>query len=402
MGETGKLSYESLFARGVPKAGRSRSAPRRGKYDFAIAYPDPASIPVDGLVEALREALETEGQDLAIYPHPQGYPPLREFVAEKLAVERGIRVSPDEIILGDGSSQPIHMVVEVLVDPGDVVLTEDFVYSGTLATLRRFGADVRGVACDDDGMVPDALDEAIRTAISHGQRPKLIYTIPTFQNPQGSVMTLERRRAMVELSQRYDVPILEDDCYVDLRFEGEPVPSIHSMDDTGRVMYVGSFSKIVAPGMRLGYLTGPPEVLDRAAAVKSGGGVNQFAALAVHRYATGALGEHVDEINDIFRVKRDAMVAALGENLGSQATWSRPSGGLFIWLRMPPDSDLVETLDKALAAGVGYQPGTLFAPDGESGKNYARLCFGYNTPEEIREGVAVLAEVLDREGLITA
>ena len=402
MGETGKLSYESLFARGAPKAGRSRSAPRRGRYDFAIAYPDPASVPVDGLIEALREALETEGQDLAVYPHPQGYPPLREFVAEKLAADRGIRVSPDEIILGDGSSQPIHMVVEVLVDPGDVVLTEDFVYSGTLATLRRFGADIRGVACDDDGMAPDALEEAIRTAVGQGRRPKLIYTIPTFQNPQGSVMSLERRRAVVELSQRYDVPILEDDCYVDLRFEGEPVPSIHSLDDTGRVMYVGSFSKIVAPGMRLGYLTGPPEVLDRAAAVKSGGGVNQFAALAVHRYATGALREHVDEINDIFRVKRDAMVAALGENLGSQAAWSRPSGGLFVWLRMPPDSDLVETLDKALAAGVGYQPGPMFAPDGESGRSYARLCFGYNTPEEIREGVAVLAEVFDREGLITA
>ena len=401
MGETGKLSYEGLFARGAPEAGRPRTAPRRAKYDFAIAYPDPASIPVAGLVDALRAALETEGRDLAVYPHPQGYPPLREFVARKLAADRGIRVSPDDIILGDGSSQPIHMVVEVLVDPGDVVLTEDFVYSGTLATLRRFGADIRGVACDGDGMIPDALEGAIRTAIGRSRLPKLIYTIPTFQNPQGSVMSLERRQAMVTLSQRYDVPILEDDCYVDLRFEGEPVPSIHSLDDTGRVIYVGSFSKIIAPGMRLGYLTGPPEVLDRAAAVKSGGGVNQFAALAVHRYATGALTEHVRDINDIFQVKRDAMVAALGENFGSRATWSNPAGGLFIWLRMPQDSDLVETLDKALAAGVGYQPGPLFSPDGESGKNYARLCFGYNTPEEIREGIAALADVLDREGLIT-
>jgi len=397
---TVKFSYKGLFAKSAPEAGRPRAAPRRGKYDFAVAYPDPASLPIDGLVESLKSALEAEGRDLAVYPHPQGYPPLREFVARKLAKERNIRVSPDDIILGDGSGQPIHMVIEALIDPGDIVLTEDFVYSGTLATLRRFGAEVHGVACDGDGMDSDALESAIQAAISRGRRPKLIYTIPSFQNPQGWVMTLERRQAMVALSQRYGIPILEDDCYVDLRFEGSPVASIHSLDDTGRVMYVGSFSKIIAPGMRLGYLTAPPEVLDRAAAVKSGGGVNQFAALAVHRYATGALDDHVEEINDIFRTKRDAMLAALGENFGSAATWSHPAGGLFIWLQMQEGADLVEARNRALDADVGYQPGPLFAPDGVSGKNYARLCFGYNTPDEIREGIASLAQVFEREGFL--
>lgn len=400
MAATEKFSYKGLFAKSAPEAGRPRAAPRRGKYDFAVAYPDPASLPIDGLVESLKSALEAEGRDLAIYPHPQGYPPLREFVAQKLAKERNIRVSPDDIILGDGSGQPIHMVIEALIDPGDIVLTEDFVYSGTLATLRRFSAEVHGVACDGDGMDSDALESAIQAAISRGRRPKLIYTIPSFQNPQGWVMTLERRQAMVALSQKYDIPILEDDCYVDLRFEGPPVASIHSLDDTGRVMYVGSFSKIIAPGMRLGYLTAPPEVLDRAVAVKSSGGVNQFAALAVHRYATSALDDHVEEINDIFRTKRDAMLAALGENLGSAATWSHPAGGLFIWLQMQEGADLVEVRNRALDADVGYQPGPLFAPDGVSGKNYARLCFGYNTPDEIREGIASLAQVFEREGFL--
>ncbi|MCH8205718.1 MAG: PLP-dependent aminotransferase family protein [Chloroflexi bacterium] len=400
MAGTEKFSYASLFAKTAPEAGRPRTATRRARYDFAVAYPDPASVPLDGLVESLRAALEVEGRDLAVYPHPQGYPPLREFVAEKLAKDRDIRVSPDDIILGDGSSQPIHMVIEALVDPGDIVLTEDFVYSGTLATLRRFGAEIRGVACDGDGMDPEALESAIQTAVAQGRRPKLIYTIPTFQNPQGWVMTLERREAMVALSQTYDVPILEDDCYVDLRFEGQPVTSIHSLDDTGRVMYVGSFSKIIAPGMRLGYLTAPPEVLDRAVAVKSGGGVNQFAALAVHRYSTGNLDTHIEKINDVIRVKRDAMLAALGENFGSAATWSQPPGGLFIWLQMPGEADLVEAREKALEADVGYQAGPLFAPDGVSGRNYARLCFGYNTPEEIREGIARLAQVFEREGFL--
>ena len=399
MPQENTFSYGGIFAKSAPEP-RSREVARRGKYDFAVAYPDPASLPLDDLLDSLSAALQEEGTDLAVYPHPQGYPPLREFVADKLARDRDIQVSPDDIILGDGSGQPIHLLAEALLDPGDVVLTEDFVYSGTLNILRRFRADVRGVPCDEEGMLPDALESAIAKAIAEGKRPKLIYAIPSFQNPQGWTMTLERRQAMVRLSQKYDVPILEDDCYVDLRYDGEPVTSIYSLDDTGRVMYVASFSKIIAPGMRLGYMTAPAEVLDRVGVIKSGGGVNQFAALAVHRYSTGKLDAHVAEINDILRPKRDAMLAALGENLGASASWSRPEGGLYVWLEMPAGADLVAVREKALDAGVGYQAGTGYAPDGVSGRNYARLCFGYNTPEEIHEGIGILAEVFGREGIL--
>ena len=399
MADGQSFSYEKLFAKSAPGP-RDGTVPRRGKYDFAVAYPDPASLPLDDLVESLKSALQDEGRDLAVYPHPQGYPPLREFVAEKLSEDRDINVSPDDIILGDGSAQPIHMFAEALLDPGDVVLTESFVYSGTLTTLRRFRADIRGVACDDEGMLPEALEDAIEGALAEGKRPKFIYTIPMFQDPQGWIMTLERRQAMVRASQRYDVPILEDDCYVDLQYDGQPVTSIHSLDNTGRVMYVGSFSKIIAPGMRLGYLTAPPEVLDRVRAIKSGGGVNQFAALAVHRYSTSHLESHVNDIIDILRTKRDAMLDALGESFGSSATWSRPDGGLYIWLQMPEHADLVRARERAMESDVGYQPGALYAPDGVSGKNYARLCFGYNTPEEIHEGVARLAAVFDKEGYL--
>ncbi len=399
MADAEQFQYEGLFAKTTPGA-RDRAAIRRGKYDFAVAYPDPASLPLDELMAALEGALRDEGKDLAVYPHPSGYPPLREFVAGKLARDRDIKVSADDIILADGSSQPIYMLLEVLLDPGDVVLTEEFVYSGTLNTLRRFQADVRGVACDDDGIVPEALEGAIKTAAAQGKRPKFIYTIPSFQNPLGWTMTLERRQAVVRLSQHYDVPILEDDCYVDLRYDGEPVTSIHSLDETGRVMYVASFSKNIAPGMRMGYLTAPPEVLNRVAAVKSGSGVNQFAALAVHRYSTSNLEDHIGDIRHILRAKRDAMLAALGENFGSAATWSRPEGGLYVWLRMPEGVDLASVREKALEAGVGYQAGNLYAPDGVSGKNYARLCFGYNTPEEIHEGIALLARIFEDEGIL--
>lgn len=399
MAQTQPFSFSEHFAESTPAA-RQRGTARRGKYDFATAYPDPGSLPLDELLESLNSALEEEGRDLAVYPHPQGYPPLREFVAGKLAKDRGINVTPEDIILADGSGQPIHMVSEALVDPGDVVFTEDFVYSGTLNTLRRFRADIRGVACDHDGMLPDALEDAIKAANAEGKQVKLVYTIPSFQNPQGWTMTLERRKAMVDICQRHHVPILEDDCYVDLRFDGEDVTSIHSLDDSGLVMYVASFSKIIAPGMRLGYITAAPEILDRVIGIKSGGGVNQFTALAVHRYSTEKLEDHIGDVLPILRAKRDAMLAAMGENFGSEASWSSPRGGLYLWLEMADDADMVALREKALDADVGYNPGPLFAPDGVSGRNRARLCFGYNTPEEIHEGIARLAEVCAQNGIL--
>ena len=395
-----KFSFESLFSKHAPQGGPRVAAVKRGKYDFAVAYPDPKSIPFDGLVEGLQQALADEGEDLAIYAHHQGYRPLREFVSDKLARDRDIHVSPDDIILADGSSQPIHMFLEVLIDPGDVALTEDFVYAGTLGQLRRFGAEVRGVETDQDGMLPDALESAIQKAVSQGKRPKLIYTIPTYQNPMGWTMSLERRQAMLDIANRHGVPILEDDCYVDLRLDGPESPtSIYSLDDTGSTLYAGSFSKIIAPGMRIGYGTGPSEVLDRALVAKSGGAVNTFASYAVHRYSTGQLDTHIDEINDIQRAKRDAMLAALGENFGDRAEWSSPHGGLFVWLKMPEGSDLVSIRDDVLDKyDVGYLPGVSFSPEGNTGQNCARLCFGYNTPPEIHEGIARLAEAFQEEG----
>ena len=400
MAEHGEFNFQNLFSDRAPEAGTGKDVVKRGKYDFAVAYPDPGSLPLDDLIDALKAALREEGQELAIYPHPEGYPPLREYVSEKLRKDRGIGVSPDEIILAAGSSQPLHMLIDALVDPGDVVLTEDFVYSGTLGILRRFRADIRGVQCDTEGMLPDALESAIVLAKTEGKAVKMIYTIPTFQNPQGWTMTLERRCEMLRLAHKHSVPILEDDCYIDLRFEGESIPSIHSLDEVGLVMYVGSFSKIIAPGMRIGYLTAPPAVMEIVKPIKSGGGVIQFTALAVHRYAISGLQHHIVDINEILRAKRDAMLVALGENFGSAATWSRPDGALYIWIRLSEGTDLTTTQSAALNADVGYHPGVNFAPDGVSGKNYARLCYGYNTPEEIHEGIARLAEVFHKVGYL--
>ncbi len=390
------FDYEALLAESLPAPRPSSS--QRSKYEFGIAYADPESIPLDGLLEAIGKGLQEDGRDLAKYPHRQGYPPLRELIATKLAESRNMRISPDDIMLGDGSGQPIHMLCEVLIDPGDVVLTEDFTFNGTLNSMRRFRADVRGVPCDADGMIPQALDNAIANAIAEAKRPKFIYVVPTFQNPQGWEMTLERRQAVLGISRQYEVPILEDDCYVDLRFEGEPVTSIHSLDDTGRVLYAGSFSKTVAPGIRMGYLTAPPAIIERMKVIR-GGWVNEFAALAVHRYAIQHLDAHIGTLNTVLRQKRDTMVAALAANFGSSARWTNPPGGMYVWFTMPAGTDVTSVYQAALNAGVAYQPGPLFASDGVSGKNCLRLTFGYNAVEEIPHGIALLAEVFEKGGL---
>lgn len=401
MSKSSPFSYQKLFSRAAAEPFPS-GMPPRGKFDFAVAYPDPLSLPYQGLVSALQTALAEEGRDLAIYGDIQGYGPLREFVAAKLARDRKIKVAAGDIILGNGSAELLHMVFETLIDPGDVVFAEDFVYIGTLRQLRRFRADIRGVPCDEEGMLPEALEKLIKQAIAGGRPPKLIYTVPTYQNPQGWTMSLPRRKALVALAQKYDIPILEDDCYSDLRYEGGDVPSLYTLDGTGRVIYFSSFSKIIAPGMRMGYMTAPQQLLERCRGAKSGGSVNTFAAFAIHRYAmSGQLDPHIREINAIQRRKRDSMLRALEQNFGDGATWTRPQGGLFVWVKLPATADVVSIRNQVLAdTDVGYLPGTAFASDGVSGKNYLRLCFGYNTPEEITEGVARLAGAFRKAGAL--
>lgn len=395
------FAQDDVYSRSIPRQAGPRVAHPGATYDFGVAYPDPGSLPLAELAEGLRVGLEEEGRDLAKYPHPSGYPPLREYVAGKLARDRGLSVSPRDIILGDGSSQPNHMIIEALMNPGEVVLTEEFTYPGTLGILRRFGADIRGVACDQEGFLPDALEGAIRTACGEGKRVKLIYTIPTFQNPLGWVMSLERRQHLLETAQRHGIAILEDDCYVDLRFEGEPVPAIASLDTDGVVVYVGSFSKIIGPGVRLGYLAGPSPLLDRISAIKSGGGVSQLGALAIHRYAVTHLEEHIRSANRILSRKRDAMLAGLAEGFGersdSGASWSRPRGGLFIWLTLDPAVDMQAVADRALREGIIIFPGIRLSPEGNSGHNCARLCFGYDPPQVIWKGMGLLAGICRRE-----
>jgi 2-aminoadipate transaminase len=389
------FNYDDLFAQRAPITRRGEN--RNAKYDFAVAYPDPDTLPLEGLADALRTALEREGRDLAYYPMAAGYPPLRELVADKLRRDRQMDVSVDDIILTSGSGEAINMLIQAMTDPGDVLLTEEYVYLGTMRQMRLWGAEVVSVKCDDEGIIPEALDETIRAQATAGKRVKFLYTIPTFQNPLGWTMTLDRRRRALEICSSHGVPVLEDDCYVDLRFEGEDVTSISSMDDSGQVLYVGSMSKIIAPGVRMGYMVAPEPVRQRAISFKSGG-VNQFAALAIEEYLRNHMYDHIDDENQALRVKRDAMLAALGEHFGNRATWSRPEGGLYVWMTMPEGTDLAGFQEQSFREGVGYYNGTMFSPEA-NGANLARLCFGHPTAQTVSDGIAELAAIFERNGV---
>ena len=366
---------------------------KRAKYDFAVAYPDPESIPIDGLSDSISKALSTEGKDLAIYPDKQGYPPLRQFIAEKLLLERQISVEPNEIILTSGSNQAIYMAAEILLDPGDVVITDDFLYSGTINIFKRFGAKILGIPSNYLGMDLENLEESIKKLCVKGDKPKLIYLIPTFQNPQGWSLDIHRRKQIVHLSKKYSIPILEDDCYVDLRFEGENLPSIKSLDPECDVIYIGSFSKIIAPGMRMGFFTAPEEFLNRLRRILPSGGVNQFASLAIYHYSKNSLPSHIESINQILIHKKNAMISALQENFGSNTKWNNPDGGLYIWVELPSHSNTTIAHPIAFNENVGFLPGVGFSADGFSGENKMRLCFGYNKPEEIQAGIKILSNV---------
>ncbi|MDP6063226.1 MAG: PLP-dependent aminotransferase family protein [SAR202 cluster bacterium] len=383
---------------------RSKTAPEplplpgKGKvlppYPFVMSYPDPASLPIMEAHAAMGEVLKEVSNTASVYPDTQGYPPLREYIVERLAEKRDMDFTPDEVLLTEGSGQAIHFVVEALVDPGDVVIVDDFVYGGTLWSLNRFSSDIRGVESDAEGMLPDALETTIDESLAAGKKPKMIYLIPTFQNPQSWTMPIERRREILDVAVRKGIPIVEDDGIAEFRFEGKPVPSIASLDDSGLVIHTGTFSKMIVPGMRIGYLVGSRQLLETVMAIKGSRGVTQFGALAVYKFATTRLDDHLVRLNLVLKSRRDAMLDALHDNLIDIATWSVPEGGLYTWLIMEDNIDLVAASGPAAKEGVTYDLGPNFATGEDQGRNKARLCFSFNTETEIKEGITRLANVV--------
>ena len=395
---TAKFSFNKFFSKDSKE--QEISSPVHAEFDFAVAYPSPETIPSEGLLKGLEEGLEREGQDLAYYPDPFGSKELRNFVKDKLKKDRNIDTTIEEILITHGSGEANNLVIQNLTDPGDTVITEEFVYLGTLNQLNKADADVIGAKMDDDGIIPDDLDNLIIKLKNEGKKIKYLYTIPEFQNPTGSTMPLDRREKVLEILKKHNLPLLEDDCYVDLRFEGETQPSYKSLNDDGSVIHVASFSKLIAPGLRMGYVNAPIEIMKRLNYLKTSG-PSQFVSLAIENFLKKEMDTHKHNITTLLREKRDAMISSLGENFGGlDITWTIPEGGCYLWITFPENIDMDSLQQHCFDNGVGYLSGIKFSPKGDSGHNSARLCFAYESPEKNREGINKFAQILRQKKVI--
>lgn len=383
-----------------PAAGKFGGFP---KYNFVGGHNDGSSIPVQTLADAVSRALLREGNTLATYgmqSGPQGFLPLREAVAKILERRAGMKTDPDEVLITGGSLQAMDLVNNALLEPGDTVIIEEACYGGAMTKLKKLGVDWVGVPVDDDGMRMDALAETLDSLKAAGKRVKFIYTIPTVQNPTGTVLSLPRRHEMLKLAEQHGIAIFEDDCYCDLIFDGPYAetrpPAIRALDDSGRVIYCGSFSKSIAPALRVGYVVADWPMLSRILAQKSDGGTGAVEQMLLAEFAQD-FDSHVGALNKILKGKADALVDALEAEFGTAAEFTRPTGGIFLWVTLPEEVDTTRLAQVAAAEGVAVNPGAEWSADPESGKRRIRICFAHPPAETIREGMAKLAEICHRE-----
>ena len=370
------------------------------KYSFIGGNNDPDQVPVDGLIDAVNAVLKREGKTLATYGlagGPQGYRPLREFIAAKLKRDAGINCVADDILIVSGSLQALDLVNQSLLARGDTVIMEQETYQGSLNRLTRLGVNVVGIPLDQDGMRIDALATALADLKRRGITPKYIYTIPTVQNPTGTMMPEARRAELLKLSQQYGVPVFEDDCYADLIWDGQRPPAIHAMSTNNGVIHIGSFSKSIAPALRVGYIVAPWALLSRMLALKTDAGSGALEQMVLAEYCAPHFSSHVPKLTRGLRAKFDTLMEALNEQFGTSAEFEDPKGGIFLWVKLPDNVDALKLYQAALVAGVAINPG----PEWSTNKAYAgsrlRLCFASPSHQQIREGIAILAEVCHRE-----
>ena len=370
------------------------------RYNFIGGHNDADAVPVDAFIEASRAVLSRDGPSLSTYglaSGPQGYRPLREFLANSLKTRAGMKETPDNILVVSGSLQALDLVNDVFLEPGDTVIVEEASYQGTLQRFDRLGVRHLGVPLDVDGIRPDALEAILQKLATEGTSPKYLYTIPTVQNPTGSVMPEPRRLELLALVRRFGVPIFEDDCYADLTFDGTRPKAFRALDTEGQVIYCGSFSKTVAPALRVGYLVADWEILSQLISAKHDAGSGALEQMVLAEYCTTHFDEHVKYMQDILGAKCDTIVEALAAAFGTSATYANPKGGIFIWVTLPDSVDTTRLAEVALAEGVALNPGADWSSEPQSGRHRMRLCFGHPSHDDIREGVARLAEICHRE-----
>jgi len=367
---------------------------------LAYGMPDPALFPTAGLAAAADEALHDHARYAVAlqYGNAGGNPLLLAELGRKLEGEEGRPVGPGSLIMTNGSSQAIALVVQALANPGDVCLCEAPTFLGTIHHIRFQGVRTVPVSLDEEGLDVDALEGEIQRLEAAGTPPRFIYTIPTFNNPAGVTMSLARRRALLDVASRHGVPVIEDDAYRDLRFEGEPVPTLHALDREGLVIRLGTFSKIVAPGVRLGFVLADPAVIERVLAFKAEGSTNGFASMVVGTFMrNGGLAAHIQTLRAAYRERRDTMYEALAREMPDGVTWTRTEGGFFLWLTIPSRADMIRVNARAAEERVVALAGTECFPDGR-GVHNLRLSFSLQPPDRIAEGIRRLGQAI-RAGL---
>jgi len=368
---------------------------RPGIISFAPGQPSPETFPVDAFRQILDEVVEKESAGAFQYILTRGLGTLLTAVGE-YAAAKGIRSKPAELLLTEGSQQGLDLVSRVLVDPGDVVLVELPSYIGATSAFRASRARMTGVRLDEEGLDVADLRRRHRAEAAEGRRVKFLYVVPSFQNPSGISHSVARRRALLEAARELDLLVVEDDPYGDLYFEDDPRPTLKSMDEDSRVLYLSSFSKILAPGLRTAFLIGPEEIVAKIEIAKQsanlcGSGVDQRVILACLR--RGLIEEQKARIRPYYRKKRDAMLVALEAEMPRGVRWTRPAGGLFVWVTLPEGMDAEKLIEAAVAEGVAYIPGGPFFVDG-TGANTMRLTFAKEDIPTIQEGVKRLARAV--------
>jgi 2-aminoadipate transaminase len=376
-----------------------------GMISFAGGLPDPDTFPVEGFASCA-DVLSRDGRTVLQYGASEGYPPLRDAILQMMETRLGYSPGSDELLVTSGSQQAVDLMGRALLDPGDVAIVDSPTYPGTLHCLRNAGARFALVPSDADGMLVDRLVDIVdRAQSATGRRPKLIYTVPDFNNPSGACMSLERRRRLVELAGELEIPVFEDDPYGRLRFTGEPLPTLKSLaGGAPHVVYASSFSKVLAPGVRVAWTVAAPQLIRSMVLMRQGEDLctsTVTQALVAEYCARGLLEEHLGVIVSAYERKSGLMQAALERHIPTgAATWHRPAGGFFFWLELAA-GDAKSVFDRAVAASVAFVPGTAFYPDSAdqvggtlSGERFARLCFTYADAAAIDEGCQRLGSAL--------
>lgn len=369
---------------------------------FAGGLPAPEIFPVDEFRQACNHVLESQGPQSLQYSPTEGYLPLREYLVNYSA-KMGIDITPENILITSGSQQALDLIGKVFINPGDHILVESPTYLGAIQAWSAYGAEYVSLPMDENGMVTDAFEEALRLG------PKFIYVLPNFQNPTGVTLAKERRERIVELADRFGVPIVEDDPYGQLRFEGIDLPSVISLDGkfhgasgpgySGNVIYLSTFSKILAPGIRLAWVVAPANVIRKLVQAKQGADLhtatfNQVVAYEVVR--DDFIERHILRIREVYGERRDIMLGAMDGYFPPGSNWTHPEGGLFLWGWLPENLDTTEILREAVARKVAFVPGAPFFPNG-GGRNTMRLNFSNATPREIQDGISRLGKLFSEK-----